>query len=91
MDRITLDCTPLILLFLIDDRVSALEVTRELKQRVVLVHDVLAVDGLLNDFIAPIVVVPWLSHDFLLCRRFQKGVGSACNVKVDLRGISDPA
>lgn len=91
MDRITPDCAPFILLFLVDDRVSPLEVVRELEQRVVLVRDVFAVDGLLDDFIAPIVVVPWLSHDFLFCRRFQKGVGSARNVEVDLRGISDPA
>lgn len=90
MDRITPDCTPFILFLLIDDRVSPLEVIGELKQRVIFVRDVLAVNGLLDDFTAPIVVKPGLSHDLLRCRRFQKGVGSARNIEIDLRGISDP-
>lgn len=91
MDRVTPHCAPFILLFLIDNRVSPLEVTRELEQCVVFVRDILAGDSLLDDFVAPIIVVPGLNHDFLPRRRFQKGVGSACNVEVDLRGMSNPA
>lgn len=91
MDGITPDCAPFIFLFLIDDSVSPLEVFRVLEQRVVLVSDVLAVDGLLDDFIAPIIVEPGMGHDFLPRRRFQKGVGSARNIEVNLRGMSDSA
>ena len=91
VDRITPDRAPFIFLLLIDDSVSLLEIIGVFKQRIVFVGDVLAVDGLLDDFIAPIVVEPGLSHDFLFCRRFQKGVGGARNVEVDLQGMSDPA
>lgn len=88
MDGIAPDCSPFIFLFLIDDRVSPLQVIRELKKCIVFVSDILAVDGLLDDFIAPILVEPGMSHDFLLCRRFQQRVGSARNVEVDLREMS---
>ena len=91
MDGITPDCAPFIFLFLIDDSVSPLEVFGVLEQCVVLVSDVLAVDGLLDDFIAPIIVEPGMGHDFLPRRRFQKGVGSARNIEVDLRGMSESA
>lgn len=91
MDGIAPDCAPFIFLLLIDNSVSSLEVIRELEKRVVFVSDVLAVDRLLDDFIAPIVVEPGVSHHFLPCRRFQKGVGSARNVEIDLRGMSDSA
>lgn len=89
MDRIASNCTPFIFLLLIDDRISPLEITGVLEQRIVFVRDVLAANALLDDFITPVVVEPGLSHDFLFCSRFQKGVGCARNVKVDLQGMSD--
>ena len=65
MNGITPDCAPFVFLFLIDDRVSPLEVGRELEQRVVFVGDVLAVDDLLDDFIPPLVIKPGMDHSLL--------------------------
>lgn len=90
MNRIAPDCAPFVFLLLVDDGVSSLEITGVLKERVVFIGDVFAVNALLDDFIAPIFVEPGLSHDFLFCRRFQKGVSSARNIQVDLQKMSDP-
>jgi len=89
MDRITPDGAPFVFLILVDDRISPLEVVGELEERIVFVSNVLAVDDLLDNFITPILVKPRVGHGFLPCRRFQKGVGSARNVEINLRGMSD--
>lgn len=91
MDRIAPDGAPFVSLVLVDDRVSPLEVIGELEERIVFVRNVLAVDGLLDNFITPIFVEPRMGHGFLPCRRFQKGIGSARNVEINLRGMSNSA
>lgn len=87
----TPDCAPFIFFFLVEDRVPSLEVIRVLEKHVVFVRNVLAADGLLDDFIAPFIVEPGMSHDFLFYRRFQQGVGSSCDVQVDLEEMSGSA
>ena len=89
MNGITPDCAPFVFLFLIDDRVTPLEVSRELEQRVVFVGDVLAVDDLLDDFIPPLVIKPGMGHSLLPRRCLQQGVCSTRHVEVDLRRVSD--
>lgn len=56
---------PFIGLLFIDNRVSALKITRIFEQCIVFVSDIFARYPLLNNRLAPVVVKPWLS-DFLL-------------------------
>lgn len=84
MDRISARDLPPVQLVLVHERVSALEVHRELEQRVVLALDVVPRDFLLDDGLAPVVVEPCVRDLLLLRVRVQQRVRCADDVEVDL-------
>ena len=84
MNRISPRNFPFIQFLLIDERVSALEVHRELQQRMIFGIDELASDLLLDDSPAPILVKPWVGDLLLLRMCIQERVLCTRDVQVHL-------
>ena len=85
MDRVPARDAPAVLRISVHERVAALEVGRELQERVVLVLDERLRDLLLDDLGAPVVLKPRLGDCLLRCAREEQRVLRACDVKVDLQ------
>ena len=84
VDGVTTRNSPAVQCVPVDQRVAALEVGRELEQRVVLVLDILPRDLLLDDLLAPIVVEPGLRDDFGCGSRGEQRVVLARDIKINL-------
>lgn len=68
MDRITSWTAPRILRLFVNECISTLKIGRELQKGIILILDVRPCDPLLDDRLAPILVIePWLSNLFLRC------------------------
>ena len=84
MNSIATRDTPLVLLILVDNGVTTLEVLRIKQERVVFGLDVVAADLLLNDFTAPILVKPGVFNLLDVRGSSKQGVGFTDDIEVDL-------
>ena len=84
MDGISARNAPSIQGILVDEGVSALEVGWILQESIVFVLDVRSRNLLLDDFLSPIVIEPWLGDLFGGGVREQKGILQPCHIQVDL-------
>jgi hypothetical protein len=72
MDRISSRDSPFISFVSVYDSVASLEVSGEFQQRFIFVVDVFAGNSLLDHFLAPVVIKPWLVSDFLAESCFEQ-------------------
>jgi hypothetical protein len=85
MDGIAPRYVPPVLLILVDEGISTLEVHRILELGIIFVLDYLPRDLLLDDLLAPVVVEPGLLNFFLVSVRVEQRVLGACDVQVHLK------
>ena len=84
MNSISAGRVPGVVLLLVYDRVSTLEINGELKESLVFIFDKVTKNLLLDHGLAPVIIEPRLFNFFLSSVREEQGVVRAGNVQVNL-------